>query len=352
MKIYSNDKILFLDKVLPKDIEVFHTNKLTQKFLINNKIQALLIRSNEKITHSLIDGTAVEFIATATSGFDHIEEGISFYYAPGSNANSVAEYVVFAITKYIALKNLEVDKLTIGVIGYGNIGKLVARYAQELGIKVLINDPPLKKAGFEFPSNYQYAELEYIFQKCNIITNHVPLTYRSEFATFNLINKDLLEHIMDNSLFIHTSRGEVVDLENLKQISKQKNLVLAIDVWHNEPKFDLDLAGMCMLATPHIAGYSYDGKIKATIAVLEHFQKHFNLNLDFSLLKNELLKTTKRKVKDFETILELSNYIDQHRKFSWDCEEFLQSYRKTKNTEDVFVKFRKKYPNRYECLTF
>ncbi len=351
MKIYSNKKIYFLKESLPDFCEIMFNDYFSKLFLINNKINAIFIRSNEKITNELLKGTSVEFIATATSGTDHIESGIPHYSAPGSNANSVAEYVIFSICKYLDITNKKTINSKIGIIGFGNIGKLVAHYSHLLGIEVLVNDPPLKDQKFDFPKYVQYADLVEIFGSCDIITNHVPLNKFGNYPTQNLIDRNLLELMQPNSLFIHSSRGGIVNQSDLKELLNNKTIFLAIDVWDNEPLFDVEIARKAMLATPHIAGYSYDGKIKASIQVLEHFRNHFGIEVNFSLLQNELLDETKKSISHFNNTNEIMNTLDYFRGFSNDNIDFTNF--NANNEEEIksyFIEFRSNYPNRREVL--
>jgi len=351
MNLYSNKKIIYLTESLPNFCKVITTNDFNKKFLVENHIEAIFIRSNEKITKELLENTLVKFIATATSGTDHIEMGIPHYSAPGSNANSVAEYVMFAISKYINLNKLNPKKINIGIIGYGNIGKLVEYYSNQLGFNVYLNDPPLKDIGFEFPKNCQYAELTEIFQQCNIITNHVPLTYTGKYPTYNLINLNLLDWIKPNSLLIHTSRGGVVNERDLLEILNQKHLWLAIDVWENEPNLNLELATKSMLATPHIAGYSYDGKILASIMVLKHFHHHFGYKVNFKKLTQELQSNNKIEINKTTNTYELEKLLESARCFEKDSVDFLNLIKSNLQIiKSSFILFRENHPNRREIL--
>lgn len=351
MKIYLNRNIYFIRDSLPDFIKILYTNDFSGSFLRENQIKAIFIRSNEKITHQLLEGTNVEFIATATSGTDHIEPGIPHYYAPGSNANSVAEYVIFSICKYLNIINEKPTNKRIGIIGYGNIGRLVAYYCHQLGFQIFVNDPPLKDIGYDFPEYITYSELKDIFENCHIITNHVPLTKSGDYPTFNLIDRYLLKLISDNSLFVHTSRGGIVNQNDLTHEFNNKKVFLAIDVWENEPYFDLELVKMAMLATPHVAGYSYDGKIKASKQVLQHFENHFGIDVDFTILNNELEKSKRTDINEFNNINELCNLLDSVRKFSEDKIEFSKfGINDKEQIKSYFIEFRANYPHRSEVL--
>lgn len=351
MKIYSNKKIYYLRESLPNFCKIIDTDYFSKNFLIENNIESIFIRSTEKITKELLNYTKVKFIASATSGTDHIEQDIPHYSAPGSNANSVAEYVLYSISKFINSCSININKLKIGIIGYGNIGKLVAHYTKKLGLKVLVNDPPLKDANYNFPDFLKYAKLNNIFEQCNIITNHIPLTNSGQYPTKNLIDKKLLYLINPNSLFIHTSRGGVVNQSDLLNAIKSKNIFLAIDVWENEPGFDLELARLAMLATPHIAGYSYDGKIKASIMVLQHFQNHFGIDVNYSILNRELQEDSKINIENVSNIYDIEKLLDNSREFNKDNINKIEfQIDDTEAIRDYFIKFRKNHPERRELI--
>ena len=226
----------------------------------------LLVRSVTKVDFSLLKDSKVGFIGSATSGIDHIDtkylkkNNISFVHAPGSNARSVAEYVLsslFAIAEY---ENFDISKKTVGIIGYGQVGSKVKYFLESVGTKCLLNDPPLA----EQESTESYHELEQIF-KADIITLHVPLTTGGQYPTSQLINESFLDKLKPNVILINTSRGEVVDESALLSFkATNPDATFILDVWCDEPEISINLLRQCFIGTPHIAGYSYDGKLKAT----------------------------------------------------------------------------------------
>ena len=201
---------------------------------------------------------------SATSGIDHIDtkylkkNNIIFVHAPGSNARSVAEYVLsslFAIAEY---ENFDISKKTVGIIGYGQVGSKVKYFLESVGTKCLLNDPPLA----EQESTESYQELEQIL-KADIITLHVPLTTGGQYPTSQLINESFLDKLKPNVILINTSRGEVVDESALLSFkATNPDATLILDVWCNEPEININLLKQCFIGTPHIAGYSYDGKLR------------------------------------------------------------------------------------------
>jgi erythronate-4-phosphate dehydrogenase len=229
---------------------------------------ALLVRSVTPVNAALLDGSPVKFIATATIGTDHIDQeylsakGIGFASAQGSNANSVAEYVVAAMLEMARRQKFRLRDKTLGVIGVGHVGSRVVRNAEALGMRVLANDPPRARGKKTSP----FVPLERLLAEADIITLHVPLTRECAEATFHLFDKDRLSLLKNRQpILINTSRGAVVDNPALlKAIDGEWLGGVVLDVWENEPKISPELLDVVDLATPHIAGYSFDGKVNGT----------------------------------------------------------------------------------------
>lgn len=296
--ILIDENIPLLAETLEKcgDIYFFTGRKLSNENLIKSNCEILFVRSTTKVNKQLLENTRVKYVASTTSGVDHIsvnylkKNKITFAYAPGSNSNSVAEYLIFCLLKWACENKIALDNQCIGVIGFGNIGSKVARYCNLLGLKVVVNDPPLRDKGFVFPDYVEYAELKDIFKNCTIITNHVPLTSRGKYPTKYMINKKLLNLMQNNVLFFHLSRGGVVSEKDLLAVADKKNLYLVIDVWENEPHINTDLLKRANFATPHIAGYSYEGKIRGVYMVAKHFCNFYEYQCNFTQLEKELSK--------------------------------------------------------------
>jgi len=226
----------------------------------------LLVRSITRVDAALLEESSVNFVGTATIGEDHVDKrylsslGIGFTSAPGCNANSVAEYVVAALFVLAARKNLDLRKLRLGIVGHGNVGSRVGAKARALGMQIVVNDAPLAGATCE-PFYRPMAE---VFA-CDIVTVHVPLERKGPFATHHLVNEPFLESMRPGSILINTSRGAVVDNRALLNALEDGHLSAAIlDVFENEPTPDPDLVAAADIATPHIAGYSFDGKVRGT----------------------------------------------------------------------------------------
>lgn len=238
--------------------------EITNQILLDTDI--LIVRSITKVNKELLKNTKVKFVGTATIGTDHIdlkyleENNIEFSSAAGCNSYSVAEYVFSAITYFGNKYNFDLAEKSIGVVGYGNIGTKVAKIANAIGMKVFINDPPVER----YSSEKIFSPLEEAL-KCDIITFHVPLNKDGIDKTVHLLDEKNLSLIKDNAILINSSRGPVVSNQDLKERLKEKNNIhTVLDVWETEPNFDYELFGLVEIGTPHIAGYSFEGKINGT----------------------------------------------------------------------------------------
>jgi len=228
--------------------------------------ELLLVRAVTKVDANLLHGTPVRFVATATIGTDHVDtnylaqRGLAFTSAAGSNANSVAEYVMAALLHLAVKYEFSMSNLTLGIVGVGHIGSRVARRAAGLGMKVLLNDPPLARQ----TRDQKFLPLDALME-ADIITLHTPLTHTGEDATFHLFDRARLKQMKRGSALLNTCRGEVVDNLALKEVLQSGHLRSAIlDVWENEPEIDMELLQLVEIGTPHIAGYSLDGKLNGT----------------------------------------------------------------------------------------
>ena len=229
--------------------------------------RALIVRSVTKVDATLLAGTGVQFVGTATTGVEHVDReylaarNIGFAAALGCNANAVAEYVLTALLVTAHAKRLVLDGKTLGIIGAGRIGSLVAAKAPALGLRTLLHDPPLARA----TGDPRYRPLPEVL-RADFVTLHVPLTLDGPDATFHLIEAEELARMAPSAILINTARGEVVDNAALLAALTRGTIAGAVmDVWEREPAIDWELLNHVTLGTPHIAGYSSDGKIKATM---------------------------------------------------------------------------------------
>jgi erythronate-4-phosphate dehydrogenase len=239
----------------------------------------LFVRSITKVNATLLDGTRVQFVGTATIGEDHVdktylaERGIGFSSAPGCNANSVGEYLAAALLVLAESRGFQLRDRRLGIIGHGNVGKRVEQKARALGVECVLNDPPLERE----TGDSKYRPLEEILD-CQIITAHVPLTKVGPDATHHLLDAAFFERVRTGTIIINTSRGSVVDGKALRAaLESGKVGASVLDVWEGEPNIDLDLLANLALATPHIAGYSFDGKVNGTRQVYEAACRHLGI---------------------------------------------------------------------------
>jgi erythronate-4-phosphate dehydrogenase len=232
----------------------------------------LIIRSITKVGRELLDGSRVRFVGTCTIGTDHVDEaylrerGIAFASAPGCNANSVAEYVVCSLLVLAKCGDYRLEGRTIGVVGVGNVGSKVVTKCEALGMKVLQNDPPLARL---FPCEKRFLPLEALMDS-DFITLHVPLTKTGEDKTWHMADAAFLKRMKPDAVLLNTCRGAVLDnaaAANSKLEARNSKWVL--DVWESEPTISAELLTASSLATPHIAGYSYDGKVNGTTMIYE-----------------------------------------------------------------------------------
>lgn len=246
------------------DVRTLPTSEINNENI--NDAEVLLVRSETRVDEALLDGSGVRFVGTATIGIDHVEvdflerRGIAFASCPGSNANSVAEYVLAALLELSARFQLPLAGKTLGIVGHGNTGRRTAKKAEALGMRVLLNDPPLARATNE----PRYLPLDALMD-ADFLSLHVPLTKTGDDATFHLFDAQRLEKMKQGSILINTSRGAVVETKALKNALKSNHLRgCVLDVWEGEPNIDVEMVRLATIGTPHIAGYSYDGKLNAT----------------------------------------------------------------------------------------
>ncbi|MDP4273738.1 MAG: 4-phosphoerythronate dehydrogenase PdxB [Bacteroidota bacterium] len=281
MKIIIDDKIPFIKGVLEPYGEVEYIAGANISKDDVKDADALIIRTRTHCTKELLEGSKIKFIATATIGFDHIDtayceqNGIYWTNAAGCNSSSVQQYMASVLIHLAGKHGLSFKKRTLGVIGVGHVGRKVVKLAEALGFRVVLNDPPLaRRIG---PCGY--ISLDGIIREADVITLHVPLTYEGEDKTYHLIDENILKRLNPNTILINCSRGEVVDNSALKMALKEKRIAGAVlDVWENEPHPDLELMSLLDIATPHIAGYSADGKANGSAMSVLSLVRFFKLN--------------------------------------------------------------------------
>ncbi len=284
MKILADENILLVREAFAPlgQVETRPAADLTREAVSDCEI--LLVRSVTKVDRTLLEESAVRFVGTATIGTDHVDEtylaarGIPFASAPGSNATSVAEYVAAALLELAVRLDLDLREKTLGIVGVGNVGSRVAKRAEALGMRVLLNDPPRARAEGEA----DFADLSSLLEESDFVTLHVPLTRDGPDATLKLANANFLRAMKPGAILINTSRGKVLDEVALREaLDNGHPTAAALDVFENEPTIGPATVQRCAVATPHIAGYSTDGKVGGTTMLLQAAGKIFDADVAF-----------------------------------------------------------------------
>ncbi|MGE4586039.1 MAG: 4-phosphoerythronate dehydrogenase PdxB [Mangrovibacterium sp.] len=283
MKFIVDDKIPYIKGALEPFGQVCYLpgSKTTPELV--KDADALITRTRTICNEKLLKNSSVKFIATATIGFDHIDTGycekagIGWTNAPGCNSKSVEQYVASVLFVLSFKLGFELKGKTIGVVGVGQVGSKVARICEIFGMRVLLNDPPRARA--EGPD--AFVSLDQIKQEADIITLHVPLNRQGEDKTLHLANESFFNSLMRCPVFINSCRGEVINSRAVKKALDLKKIkALVLDCWEHEPCIDRELLDRCILATPHIAGYSKDGKANGTTMSIQAVSRFFNLGID------------------------------------------------------------------------
>ena len=273
MKIVIDSAIPFIAGVLEPYAEVVYASgdSFTPELVAD--ASALVVRTRTRCNRELLEGSKVEAIATATIGFDHIdleyckEHNIEVTTAAGCNARGVLQWVAAVLVMLARRDGFTPSERTLGIVGVGNVGSLVKQYAESWGFKVICCDPPRQAR-----ENLDFVTLEQLLPQVDILTLHTPL----DSTTRSMINDRTLSLLRPNAVIINASRGEVVETAALLR----SGLECAIDVWENEPNIDKRLLAKALVTTPHIAGYSLQGKANATAMSVAALARHFNLPLE------------------------------------------------------------------------
>ncbi len=274
MKIVADSNVPFLEGVFEPYAEVVYIEGRAINHDDVKDADALIIRTRTRCNAGLLDATSVKMIATATIGTDHIDleycrdKGIEVHNAEGCNAGGVMQYVFSALYGVAARKGIKLDGATLGIVGVGHVGSKVEAMARHLGFNVLLCDPPRAEA--EGPEGF--CSLEYLLANSQIVTLHVPL----DDTTRRMADEEFFMLMRPGAIFINASRGEVVDDDALINAIPKLGAVV-IDTWNNEPDINVDLVEVVDIATPHIAGYSYQGKQNGTASAVRAVARHFGI---------------------------------------------------------------------------
>ncbi|WP_374417916.1 4-phosphoerythronate dehydrogenase PdxB [Stutzerimonas kunmingensis] len=232
-------------------------------------VDVLLVRSVTRVDRELLEGSAVRFVGTCTIGTDHLDldyfeqAGIEWASAPGCNARGVVDYVLGSLLALAEVRGEALARRRFGVVGAGEVGGRLLEVLRGLGWDVRVCDPPrqVREAG-------DFVSLDEILAECDVISLHTPLTLGGDWPTFHLFDQARLSRLRPGTWLINASRGAVVDNAALRDLLLQRpDLEAVLDVWEGEPQVDVALAGLCRIATPHIAGYSLDGKLRGTAQI-------------------------------------------------------------------------------------
>ncbi|MBQ9137232.1 MAG: 4-phosphoerythronate dehydrogenase [Alistipes sp.] len=272
MKVVIDGAIPFISGILEPFAEVVYADggSFTPELVAD--ADALIIRTRTRCNGALLDGSRVQFIATATIGFDHIDmeychaHNITVTTAAGCNARGVLQWVAAVLVELSRREGFVPQQRTLGIVGVGNVGSLVKQYAQMWGFKTVCCDPPR-----QMRENLDFVSLQELLPQVDIVTLHTPL----DSTTRGMINPQTVALLHTGATIINASRGEVAQTEALLR----EDIACAIDVWEGEPDIDERLVTKAFATTPHIAGYSLQGKANATAMAVHALANHFNLPL-------------------------------------------------------------------------
>lgn len=304
----------------------------------------LVVRTRTRCDRKLLEGSRVRFIATATIGFDHIDTaylaqaGIAWSNCPGCNATSVGQYIRSCLILLKREKGMDLRNTTLGIIGMGHVGTAVRRAVEPLGIRILQNDPPREQLeGSQLDDGSVFSPLKRLQQECDILSFHTPLVTDGDHPTWHLADAPFLNALQKHPVLINSGRGEVVDNRALLRALEKGTVSHAIiDTWENEPHIDTELLHKVYIGTPHIAGYSADGKANATRMALQAICRHFHITAQFQINPPALPASFAPSVDEEELALQLYNpQTDSNR---------------LKNNPGLFEELRGNYPLRRETI--
>ncbi|MGB5892659.1 MAG: 4-phosphoerythronate dehydrogenase [Ignavibacteriaceae bacterium] len=354
MNLVVDENIAFAEEAFLQfgDIMLLSGRQITNDILHN--ADALIVRSITNVDENLLQNINIKFVGTATIGTDHVDtnylnkNNIAFADAKGCNANSVAEYIFTALLKTTFDNNLTLKNRSIGIIGVGNVGSRVEKYAEALGLKVYKNDPPKQRAG----EGSNYVSLEEALQ-ADIITLQVPLNKSGIDKTFHLLDEEQLNKINTGSILINTSRGAVVDNKSLLNIIDKKHFKVILDVWEGEPLINIDLLQKVLISSAHVAGYSLEGKVNGTKMIYDALCR-FTKKLSDWEAKMPTVENNFIDVSSVKELEEKLHYIfRQIYKIEKDDSEMRKMIEMENDTRAAyFDKLRKEYPLRREFTNY
>lgn len=348
MKIVVDDKIPYIREAiesLADDVKYVSGAAISPADV--KDADALVVRTRTRCDANLLTGSTVKFVATATIGFDHIDAtwlrqaGIEWMSCPGCNASSVAQYIRSVLLLLKRDKKQQLCNMTLGIVGCGHVGSKVARVAHSMGMRVILCDPPRVESGdiatyepqevattsaftnASMPQKPMFVDMETLKQEADVITFHVPLTRDGIHKTFHMADETFFNTLTHRLIIINTSRGSVVDNAALKNaIRENKVAEVVIDTWEHEPLIDRELLDMVWIGTPHIAGYSADGKVNADNLVIEGLCRHFGIPNKWRIEPPALPKDFHPNPNEETLWLQLYNPLDDSQRLKLHPEDF------------------------------
>lgn len=282
MLIVADENIPLLDSFFGDFGEIRRVSGRTMNAGDVRDADILLVRSVTRVSRELLEGSRVRFVGTTTIGTDHVDQewlkqnGISFSAAPGCNANSVAEYVLSILSLHAERRGLDDwTRLSVGIVGVGNVGRELAHKLERLGFDLRLCDPP--RAEHEEEGSHPFVTLDEALE-CDVVTLHTPLTRDQAHSTYHMVGESELAGLTAEQLLINAGRGEVIDTKALQaRLEQASPPIVALDVWEREPHINADLVDQVWLATPHIAGYSLEGKVQGTEMIYQALSRFLGL---------------------------------------------------------------------------
>lgn len=282
-KIIVDENIPFIQGRLEPHFDVTYVDQFGFTPELVKDADALVIRTRTLCNEQLLAGSEVRLIATATIGTDQIDipwceaHGITVRNAPGCNAPGVAQYVWSSLLR----NRFDPASMTLGIVGCGNVGSIVAEWGRNLGARILVYDPPKRERGEDRNDPYEYFDnLEDMLAVSDAVTLHTPLTKKGKYPTHHLFGAKEISAMKRGATLINAARGAVLHTQEAVAALRGRNITTIIDTWEGEPSINVRLFDIAEIATFHIAGYSRQGKQRATRMAIEALEEHFGVNID------------------------------------------------------------------------
>ncbi|MGP1928687.1 MAG: 4-phosphoerythronate dehydrogenase PdxB [Arsenophonus sp. NC-WZS1-MAG3] len=347
---------ILVDENMPYAIQLFETlgevKAVSGRSISSSHLataDALMVRSVTQVDEALLKESKVKFVGTATAGFDHVDRqwlsqaGIAFSSAPGCNAIAVVEYVFSSFLLLAERDCFDLREKTVGIVGVGNVGSRLNACLKAWGVNTLLCDPPREEAT---NNSEQFLPLEELINQADILTFHTPLNKSGRYSSYHLLNEELLSAMPDGRILLNTSRGAVIDNQALlKNLKAGKKIDVILDVWQHEPHISLPLLAKVNIGTPHIAGYSLEGKARGTSQIFAAFSQFLGQLQQIKL--SDLLT-----IAEFNEITFIGELTQTSLKrlvhLVYDVRRDDAALRKIAHLDGQFDYFRKNYPERRE----